>query len=221
MEKYRMDIPKMIMGGVFFSFCLFFVVLLISSSSANVKKVTAVITDVSFQGSSKVVTADYECDGVKFSESFEYNKSGTVGDKIRIDVAKDFPGEVKTSSDWDTGMAAARFFAVSFAVIGLTVLYFLVIRELKKAHFYNGLINADSCVYAVYIREENAYYSVNGVGYMRSVFEYTDPSGKKFVFKSLPHPPDESLYSEGSMEKIYVDIANAPDKYYVSCEHSE
>lgn len=221
MEKYRMDIPKMIMGGVFFLFACFFVALLISSSSANVKKVTAVITDVSFQGSSKVVTADYECDGVKFSKSFEYNKSGTVGDKIRIDVAKDFPGEVKTSSDWDTGMAAARFFAVSFAVIGLTVLYFLVIRELKKALFYNGLINADSYVYAVYIREENAYYSVNGVGYMRSVFEYTDPSGKKFVFKSLPHPPDESIYSEGSTEKIYVDIVNAPDKYYVSCEHSE
>ena len=221
MEKYRMDIPKMIMGGVFFLFACFFVALLISSSSANVKKVTAVITEVSFQGSSKVVTADYECDGVKFSESFEYNKSGTVGDKIRIDVAKDFPGEVKTSSDWDTGMAAACFFAVSFAVIGLTVLYFYVIRELKKAHFYNGLINADSYVYAVYIREENAYYSVNGVGYMRSVFEYTDPSGKKFIFKSLPHPPDESLYSEGSTEKIYVDIANAPDKYYVSCEHSE
>jgi len=221
LEKYRMDIPKMIMGGVFFLFSCFFVVLLISSSSANVKKVTAVITEVSFQGSSKVVTADYECDGVKFSESFEYNKSGTVGDKIRIDVAKDFPGEVKTSSDWDTGMAAARFFAVSFAVIGLTVLYFLVIRELKKALFYNGLINADSYVYAVYIREENAYYSVNGVGYMRSVFEYTDPSGKKFIFKSLPHPPDESIYSEGSTEKVYVDIANAPDKYYVSCEHNE
>ena len=216
-----MDIPKMIMGGVFFLFSCFFVVLLISSSSANVKKVTAVITEVSFQGSSKVVTADYECDGVKFSESFEYNKSGTVGDKIRIDVAKDFPGEVKTSSDWDTGMAAARFFAVSFAVIGLTVLYFLVIRELKKALFYNGLINADSYVYAVYIREENAYYSVNGVGYMRSVFEYTDPSGKKFIFKSLPHPPDESIYSEGSTEKVYVDIEKAPDKYYVSCEHSE
>ena len=101
------------------------------------------------------------------------------------------------------------------------MLYSYVIRELKKAHFYNGLINADSYVYAVYIREENAYYSVNGVGYMRSVFEYTDPSGKKFIFKSLPHPPDESIYSEGSTEKVYVDIEKAPDKYYVSCEHSE
>jgi len=56
---------------------------------------------------------------------------------------------------------------------------------------------------------------------MRSVFEYTDPSGKKFIFKSLPHPPDESIYSEGSTEKVYVDIEKAPDKYYVSCEHSE
>ena len=99
-----------------------------------------------------------------------------------------------------------------FGAIGGSVLA----KEIRFGCYINRLIADDMYVYADFAGEEPANLTVDGVRYDQAVFVYDGGSGRELRVTSKPYHPNKCPYVRGDVKKVYVDIENAPEKFYVS-----
>ncbi len=225
MEKYKYNLPFMIIGGVFSLVAVVFIVI----SAANVVKwnsfkdkavsVTAEITDIDThreRRGSKTKTyhdvyIEYDYNGRHYSEELSYYSSGmAVGDKITVLIDPDKPE--RNMSDPGVIIGIFLVFVFVFGSIGAAFL----VHELRMGAYINGLIRDDKYVYAEYTGEEPSNLTVNKVRYNQSVFTYDNGFGITMTFHSHPHSPCEQPYSTGDTVKVYVDMEKNANKHYVS-----
>lgn len=227
MERYKWNFVRTLIGVMFFAFGVaFLIVPVISLASWNEFKkdavpVTAEITDInaytrrSNRGKRRYreVIVEYIYNGENYSEKLDYYISGMKkGDELEILIDPDDPSKNRSEPYLFSGIMA--IFAVVFGGIGGGFLVY----EIKRSKYVKKLIAENKYIYANYSNEEQANVTVNNVRYNQSVFVYEDVSGRKMMFKSEPHHPSSQPYIHGDSIKVYVDMENDPNKYYVSRE---
>lgn len=229
MERYKWSFVHTIIGVIFFLFgAAFLIVPIVSVVSWEDFKndavpVSATISDIrthtsrsSSSGKRRTyhdVYVEYEYEGESYYEELDHYNSGMrEGDVLDILIDPDDPSKNRSEPYLFSGIMA--IVGLIFGGIGAGFL----IYELKRSGYINRLIAEDKFIYALYSHEETANVTVNNVRYNCSVFVYDDGSGRKTMFKSEPHHPSSCPYIQGDHMKVYVDMENYPNKYYVSRE---
>ncbi|MDY3792131.1 MAG: DUF3592 domain-containing protein [Oscillospiraceae bacterium] len=226
MERYKWSFVHTLIGVIFFLFGVVFLIVPIVSVAGweDFKKdavpVTATISDIrthtsrSSNGKRRTyhdVYVEYEYEGESYYEELDHYSSGMrEGDEVEMLIDPNNPSKNRSEPYLFSGIMAA--IGLIFGGIGAGFL----IHEIKRSGYINGLIAEDKFIYANYTHEETANVMVNNVRYNCSVFVYNDGSGRQMAFKSEPHHPNTLPYVQGDSIKVYVDMENAPEKYYVS-----
>ena len=225
MERYRLSFVQTFVGGIFL---LIGIVLIAvgavvfvnwSDFAQNAVPVYAEITDISSY-SSKIrnktenyyrVDIKYEYGGETYEGRLDkYVSAMHKGDRVEIFIDPDDP-----SSQRSRQTVIPIIFALSglfFGAIGGSVLA----KEIRFGCYINRLIADDMYVYADFAGEEPANLTVDGVRYDQAVFVYDGGSGRELRVTSKPYHPNKCPYVRGDVKKVYVDIENAPEKFYVS-----
>lgn len=225
MERYRLSFVQTFVGGIFL---LIGIVLIAvgavafvnwSDFAQNAVSVYAEITDISSyktRVSNKTKThyrvdIKYEYNGETYESRLDrYVSTMHKGDRVEIFIDPDDP-----SSQRSRQTVIPIIFALSglfFGAIGGSVLA----KEIRFGCYINRLIADDVYIYADFAGEEPANLTVDGVRYDRAVFVYDGGSGRELRFTSKPYHPNKCPYVRGDVKKVYVDIENAPEKFYVS-----
>ena len=134
------------------------------------------------------------------------------GDEVEMLIDPNNPSKNRSEPYLFSGIMA--IVGLIFGGIGAGFLIF----ELKMSRYINGLIAEDKFIYAEYSNEEQSNVTVNNVRYYQAVFVYEDGFGRQLTFTSRPYHPNSRPYVKGDSMKVYVDMENYPNKYYVSRE---
>ncbi len=231
MERYKWSFVHTIIGVIFFLFGVVFLIVPIVSVVGweDFKKdavpVSATISDIrthtsrsrsSSSGKRRTyhdVYVEYEYEGESYYEELDHYTSGMrEGDVLDILIDPDDPSKNRSEPYLFSGIMA--IVGLIFGGIGAGFL----VHEFRRGIIVNRLIAEDKFIYAQYSHEEKANVTVNKVRYDQSVFVYDDGSGRKMVFKGEPHHPSSRPHIPGDHMKVYVDMENDPNKYYVSRE---
>lgn len=225
MERYRLSFVQTFVSGMFLLFGIIFIavgaVVYVSWSdfAKTAVPVYAEITDISSY-QSRVgdsfetyhnVDIKYEYGGETYEGRLDkYVSTMHKGDRVEIFIDPADPSSQRSNQ---------TVFPIIFVLSGLffgAVGGAILAKEIKLGCYINRLIADDMYVYADFAGEEPSKLTVNDVRYDQAVFVYDGGSGRELRFPSKPYPPNKCPYGRGDHKKVYVDIENAPEKYYVS-----
>ena len=223
MERYRPNFVSAFMSGMFLVFGIIFIAVGAVTYFSwkdfvqNAVPVYAEITDISSNKtrvSNKTKTQyrvdiKYEYNGETYESRLDrYVSTMHKGDRVEIFIDPDDPYSQQSEQD-----AAPVILVLSGLFMG-AIGCVMFAKEIKLGRYINRLIADDVYIYADFVGEEPSNLTVNGVRYNQAVFVYD--SGSELRFTSKPYRPNKCPYVRGDVKKVYVDIENAPEKYYVS-----
>lgn len=225
MERYRPNFVSAFMSGMFLLFGIIFIAVGAavyinwSDFAQNAVPVYAEITDIStYKSKVRDETETYHRVDIKYEyngETYEgrldrYVSTMHKGDRVEIFIDPDDPYSQQSEQNYVTVILVLS--GLFMGAIGCAMLA----KEIKLGRYINRLIADDMYIYADYAGEEPANLTVNGVCYNQAVFVYDGGSGSELRFTSKPYHPNKRPYGRGDHKKVYVDIENAPEKFYVS-----
>ena len=180
---------------------------------------TAEITDISTHRSGtgkhkkthRTVKVRYTVDGKEYNTKLGYYTAGMhKGSTVKLYYDPADPS--KSMSDPKMVNIVLTVLAVLFLIISIAI----VTTELKQCTNINRLISNDQYYLCNDWIEETAPVTVNKVRYHQIKCNITDDRGNVHTFVSPAFNPNKSPYKPGDSIKVYVDLFEAPDNYYIS-----
>lgn len=183
------------------------------------KPVTAVITQITThrtgtrknKKTSHNVYVSYNVDGNDYETKLSYYTSNMhKGGKVKLYYDPEDPSIAMsdpTISNIIISVIAGLIFIVIFAFF---------INEIRTCIKVNRLISEDKYYICDDWVEENASVTVNHVRYHQIKCRITDDRGREYTFVSPAFAPSKSPYKQGDLIKIYVDLFESADRYYIS-----